>query len=515
MKFSRSKSTVHTLSVLFLFFSLIAIISCDLPNPPELTSEDKKQDILFLYKWAKDYSPFVELNEKYKNSPSVDSLKNRYLELAVKANDNEEFFQVANGFFRLIGTSGHSYIPDDKTLNFYMNEFRISNPTNISIKQYKEAQYWNRLIKESTIFAHPPFRIKYKNTEYFLGNDWQYNETLIPQGSKISTINGLTCSSYLDFIKQNTWIRYIAYDKDWIDKHLLIIDEGIDIKGWNVEFLLPDSSTLKIFVPKVKGYPSANNNSRNCICVEIRNDVGYIRIRSFPYNLTETDRNQIKDFLEKSEGNYNKLIIDIRNHGGGTPEYFYKNLIIPFLDEPVTYQQITGIRKQFLDEMNPPHLKYLRKYVSTPIQGVVNVVETNPPTGFNPKEWKFLEITRTINPSNRYNFNGKLYILINGGSFSAADDYANAIKRIGLGTLVGENTGGGAAAYFGPVTVRLPRSGLIFVLEADLLLNPDGSFNELYGTEPDVKLSKIDFPVSFKKSELLKDEWIQKIITEL
>jgi hypothetical protein len=56
-------------------------------------------------------------------------------------------------------------------------------------------------------------------------------------------------------------------------------------------------------------------------------------------------------------------------------------------------------------------------------------------------------------------------------------------------------TRGGAAAYFAPVMVRLPRSGIIFVLEVDLLLNQDGTFNELFGTKPDVKLQELDYPL--------------------
>jgi hypothetical protein len=477
--------------------------------------QEKRQDILFLAKWAKDYSPFVALNEKYKNCPSVDSLKHHYLELAEEARDDGEFFHVANGYFRLIGTSGHASIPDENLLKYNMNEFRLDNPTDISTKQLEEGLYWARLIQNIPIFAHPPFRIKFRKDEYFVNDDWHHNARTVRRGARITKVNGLACPSYLNFIRQNTWMRNLAFNKEWIDEHLLLIDEGIDFKGWDVEFLLPDSSTLETFVPKVRGFPSVKDNGNNCICLEINGDVGYIRIKSFHFELTENDGNLIRRFLEKSEGNYRKLIIDIRDNGGGATDYFYRNLISPFLDRPVTYKQVAGIRRKFLLEMKPSHLEHLRKHVSTPRQGVTNIVETKPPVGFDPEEWIFYEITRKINPSRRYNFNGDLYILINENSFSAADDYANTAKRIGLGTLVGQNTGGGAAAYFAPLFIRLPSSGLIFVLEADLLLNADGTYNELFGTKPDIELDAFDSAISAKTSELLKDEWIRRIITEL
>jgi len=63
--------------------------------------------------------------------------------------------------------------------------------------------------------------------------------------------------------------------------------------------------------------------------------------------------------------------------------------------------------------------------------------------------------------------------------------------------------------------VRLPASGMVFRLEADLGVNSDGSFNEIVGTSPDVELPLADPPASFTKEDLLKDEWIEKIIAGL
>jgi len=80
---------------------------------------------------------------------------------------------------------------------------------------------------------------------------------------------------------------------------------------------------------------------------------------------------------------------------------------------------------------------------------------------------------------------------------------------------VGRNTGGaGGASYITPPMVRLPASGMIFRLEADLGLNLDGSFNELVGTRPDIELPPADPPASITKEGLLKDEWIKRVIAE-
>jgi C-terminal processing protease CtpA/Prc len=56
---------------------------------------------------------------------------------------------------------------------------------------------------------------------------------------------------------------------------------------------------------------------------------------------------------------------------------------------------------------------------------------------------------------------------------------------------------------------------MIFRLETELLLTPDGRVNELFGTEPDVKLPSTDLPRSITREDLLRDACIRKVLTEL
>jgi len=340
----------------------------------------------------------------------------------------------------------------------------------------------------------------------------------------------MTCLVYLDFIKEGTALRYDAFPKDWIKQHLLIVDEGPAHRRWQVDFRLPNGSTLAAFVPKVKGLRTPKEEKvqavepiANCTCLELTKDVGYIRIKScMPGKLSalfrgfiKKDRNKIKTFLERSQGKYSKLIIDFRNNGGGLPQYGYDALISPFLDEAVTYSQVVGVKTKYLIDTDEPVLKFLRDEVSTPKAHVIRVTEIRPPEGFDPHLWTFYEVTRKIEPRNRYNFKGDLYFLINGGCYSAADDILNAVKPIGLATLVGRNTGGGAAGYVAPPAITLPASGMAFRVETDLVINPDGSYDEISGTAPDVELPPVDPPKSITREDLLKDEWIEYIVHEM
>ena len=100
----------------------------------------------------------------------------------------------------------------------------------------------------------------------YVANDWKHNSKTILKGSQIKKVNGMSCSDYLEHVKQNTWLRYLSYNKEWINDYGLIIDEGKDFKGWEIEFLLPNKATFKTFIPKVIGFPSAEDKSDNCTC---------------------------------------------------------------------------------------------------------------------------------------------------------------------------------------------------------------------------------------------------------
>jgi len=497
---------------------------------PKLTPEDRKQDIQFLADWARDYSPLVELNEKYKGTPSYEALLPKYVEFAKQAHSNEEFYQVVEGYFRVIGASGHAYMLPDGYLKWgSIGSLLGIWKSPITFRQFQKARYWPKLAGNLSTRAHPPFRVEGREGRYFTGDDWQYDGTIIPKGSEILKVNGMSCSCYLDYIKTDTPLKYDAYPKGWADYFVMIIDEGPAHKGWHVDFGLPEGSVLSAFVPKIEGFPTSKEEKvhtiepkANCTCLELADDVGYVRVKSFQGHPTDflfkdfikKDGKKIRAFLEQSRGKYDKLIIDVRNNSGGDPQYFYDNLIRPFLEQPVTYEHTVGLKRRFLKDTKPSVLRQLHKMMVP--KYVTDTRQVTPPEGFDSEKWIFYEITRRLEPSKRYNFSGEMYILINGGCFSACDDYPNTIKRIGIATLAGQTTGGaGGIGYCMTPFVRLPESGMVFALDAHLPLNPDGSFTALHGLEPDIELPDADPPKSITKEDLLKDPWIDKVIADL
>ena len=500
--------TKYTFPVIASF--LVLLCSC----APHLTGEQRRHDVAALAQWAKDYHACVEVNSTVGGLPDYQKLLPEYMDLAEQAETNDEFLQVVWGYYTLIGTSGHAYLLPESSLLWYMLDslrHDAKGLTDIPWGQFWEARYWPKLHRES--FAHAPFPIICEEENYFTGEDWSFWSKRIPKGSQIVAVNGMSCSEYRDCLKRQTALRYVACDRDPIPGRLFVMNEGPGFKGWDVSFRLPDGSQCNRFVPRRKGYRPGDKSrfmnwwKGNCECVELSDEVGYVRIKFMTGE--RSDEKKIRRFLEKSQGRYKKLIVDLRHNGGGSTIYTYNVLLRPFLDEPLVYKQISGVKRKLLADL------FVVRGSCSEGAWETAVEEVPPPAGFDPNQWIFHEISREVKPSDRYAFDDDLYVLMDRQSGSATETYLDAIKRTGLATLVGERSFGAMGGYIIAPVMRLPESGMIFRMEADLDINPDGSFNELAGVQPDAELPSCRLPDRADRETLLKDPWIQAVINGL
>jgi hypothetical protein len=498
---------------------LVLLVSGGCVSPPKLTAEDRRSDVEFLARWAKDYHACVEVNSKVAGMPDYEKLLGKYMDLAEQAETNEAFLQVLWGYYTLIGASGHAYLLDeDQLLGYMLDSWQhdAKGLSDIPWRRFWEARYWAKLQKKG--FSHAPFRIIRQGDDYFTGEDWSFWWKRIPAGSQIVRVNGMSCSEYKNYLKRQTALRYVAGDADVLAEQWLVMNEGPDFKGWQVSFRLPNGKTCDSFVPKRKGPPRnikktkfTNWNKGNCECVELSDEVGYVRIKAMmpPGRWQKSDEKKIRRFLEKSQGRYKRLIIDLRHNRGGDSRYTYDTLIRPFLDKPLVYKQITAIKRKAHTGLYIVRGTCSFEAWETAVEGVP------PPPGFDANVWDFIEIHREVKPSNRYAFDGDMYVLMDRRSASATETYLDAVKRTGLATLVGQRSCGALCGFIIAPVMRLPASGMIFRMEGDLDINPDGTFNELVGVKPDVELPCCPLPDRADREILLKDPWIQAVINGL
>jgi hypothetical protein len=205
----KNKVVYNTLTITFAVISCLTLFVLSPGCAPNLTVQEKREDIQFLADWAEHYSPFVEVNERIKGCPSYRDLLPKYLEYAEQAETNTEFLYVVQGYFNLICNSGHAYI-----------EGSVGWPLPADFK----AHYWKALYNKKCL-AYPPFRVFAIEDEYYISDRFKRDKVVVPAGSKILTVNCMSPSSHLEYVKANSWLRYHAADTS-LTERLLAVNEG-------------------------------------------------------------------------------------------------------------------------------------------------------------------------------------------------------------------------------------------------------------------------------------------------
>jgi C-terminal processing protease CtpA/Prc len=142
------------------------------------------------------------------------------------------------------------------------------------------------------------------------------------------------------------------------------------------------------------------------------------------------DKRAYKRIFRKLEKNRSEnLVLDLRNNGGGSLPNTYR-LLSYLIDSSTTQTMRTNIR-------NYPYREYTRgnvwfRFTRFAYRVIGEKRSVNDTDNF----------IYTIKPRKRHHFDGKILVLINGGSFSASSLVAAYLKSTGRATFIGEETGG-------------------------------------------------------------------------
>ncbi len=240
-------------------------------------------------------------------------------------------------------------------------------------------------------------------------------------------------------------------------------------------------------------FKEINNNpnaEHRCIkpSARIKNDIFYIKIPAFS-STKDFDWNDFEKYQKEiTKNKYKHLIIDLRNNGGGHTFLWRKFLVAPLLKEAKTFKTIALYNpSEFSDHYIPFFLKGDRWSFPAKISKRKNLPFLE---NLNKKEAasfkEYYDVTYTVESQiSDFQFDGKIWVLINKKSYSASDAFAAFCKQTGFASLVGENTGGSGLLALHPVYLKFPRSGLLIKYDMFYTLNPDGSNNAETGTAPD------------------------------
>jgi C-terminal processing protease CtpA/Prc len=188
-------------------------------------------------------------------------------------------------------------------------------------------------------------------------------------------------------------------------------------------------------------------------------------------------------FAEIRDQRFDRLIIDLRQNGGGSTNV--SNELLRYItDEPVRnfarYDlKVSRQIKRYLKQQAPRWMYWL------PLQYFFSegrLIWGAPEGTTVVMEGEFIE---PGDPALR--FSGDLFVFVGPRTFSTAADFAAVVKDFGLGTLVGEETGGLACSFGDTYPFRLPNSQIEVRTSYKYFIRPSGEITE-GGIQPDHRM---------------------------
>jgi C-terminal processing protease CtpA/Prc len=211
---------------------------------------------------------------------------------------------------------------------------------------------------------------------------------------------------------------------------------------------------LKAFKRKkrISGYnKDAQNFTRNFNFISKDSSVAYMKIRGFKNKSYKTFYKE--SFQQLQDSKTEILILDLRSNGGGrlaeiAELYSYlADSSFVFLDKSEVVSRASLVRGSYFESNSLP--EQIIKIIFAPLAYTYAFFEVRKEEDGNYYTQSFTKVKEPTATA----FKGKIYVLINGGSFSASSIISSNLKGSGRATFVGQETGG---AYNGTVAGFMP-----------------------------------------------------------
>ncbi len=263
------------------------------------------------------------------------------------------------------------------------------------------------------------------------------------------------------------------------------------LSRWQVEHYLEESKVQKRYdfleSKEVSSNWSEQPQSERLTFNRFQDEIAYMKINSFYGQYIEQDREKILNFFRENADIPN-LIIDIQNNSGGSSYYWYENLVRPNIEEKMEapFLEVTPYGNRSREQMKLDG--YEEQALNAEIEELEELPEINQDDLISGWYWEKDEGDAIAPQSNEKLYKGRIFLLVNDGTRSAADSFAYFCKGSGFATVLGqENTrGDGPGSNF--VLDQLPHSNLLFRYRPILALDMKGVPLEESGVEPDVLL---------------------------
>ena len=320
---------------------------------------------------------------------------------------------------------------------------------------------WNHFIKNKVIPSFPLYLKVWKDTMMVVGN-LNFKNRVIRNGSFIHSINGIKNGEIINymfhFLVEDGYsenINYIRLSEDFPYYHRNIF--GL-YKSYLVSYTdssgKAKTSVIPYFEPVVDTLKKKRilNKRRK---IKYTHGEKLARVRSLKFDssfalltVNSFSKAHLKNFFRRSfrELKKNKtknLVIDLRINGGG--DIIKSAFLTKYLRNSSFKVADTAVA---ISNNLRPYTRYISKGFLNNI-GLFFVTHKEKDGKYHFGYWE----RHTFKPKRKNHFNGNVYVLTNGLTFSASTVFCNAIKGQDNIKLVGEETGGG---WYGNSGIMIP-----------------------------------------------------------
>lgn len=498
-------------------------------SAPELTADQRERDLRALFTNLKEMNPLVHGYAQSLGLPDILAQEEAWVQEARQCKNNQEFAVLVGKVVTWAGQTGHSLFP----LPPFVNSSQEADAhLGLSSLSYSRMTYWQGLAGKGYRLAHSQFPVEEDGAGWFFsqpfetvlwrGDKPEAEKVTLPAGTRLVKIEGRDPQ---EWINQASLEALLLWDPDLKklrprpDMDPFLLDPGKGIRGWKALVRsTPEAPEISLLIPKIQGvkggaliYPK---DTRNITTRILDSKTAYIKIFSF-LGGSDLDKSigEIHEFLKDPATPTEHLIVDVRFNQGGDPRFWLEGLIRPLIDEPLEYKVKYLVTDRietygnFIDESlaRNPELKAQLGRTS-----LLQNIKLGRENGLN--LWKG---TFSVSPLDLGIQPRRVSLLVNEGCFSATEILAQVCKSTGFARVYGRRTAGGATsvAMAPPLPFTLPESGITIQIETSLTYNADGTVNQIDRTLPDVVLPQMKMTADLSVPALLKDPWIQAVMS--
>jgi len=490
----------------------------NLHSPDEL-----KEDIDYAYK------KITKLHPDLYWYISEDSLYNEFYQLKESIQNpmsSTEFYKQLSPVISSI-RQGHTYAYPPKkkqSKKDIKKDGQIENP----FKSFEFENINNKMIitknygKDSTILeGSEVISVDSVKTEDLLASFQNlnsgdgYNETFIPRYSMTSF-----GKLYINTHEQKDSILITLMKSDSIYSHYLFSHKKKDptSKDKNIQDTIPKKTKIEKKKSKqidkqrrvwekrhaYNKYTKEKYRSFEFIEVDSINSISYMKIRGFKGGKYKDFYKECFSKIDSAKSEY--LILDLRNNFGGALSEIHD------LYSYLTDKEYVFIEKSKMTKRTS--FMYPSFHSNSSLVKTLSVIFYPAFVGTQVSKVKkqdgipyyAFKSSKKKDPKDN-NFKGKIYVLINGNSFSASCILSTNLHATKRATFVGEETGG---AYNGTVAglralIELPNSKVgmkvgLLTINSPYTITPDG-----YGIKPDIYINNTSFEKDIQLEWILDD----------